>query len=62
VDNALKVDNYKTTAMINQSRMMTDPFDIIMNNMRRGSFEFPTVREHEYGVDPLSDDFDCLMS
>ncbi|XP_027847934.2 WD and tetratricopeptide repeats protein 1-like [Aphis gossypii] len=67
VDNAFKVENYKRTARINQSRMMADPFDIIMNNMRRDilegneSHEFHTVRE-QYGVDPLSDDFDCLMS
>jgi len=67
VDNAFKVENYKRTARINQSRMMADPFDIIMNNMRRDilegneSREFHTVRE-QYGVVPLSDDFDCLMS
>jgi len=35
LDNKFVVKNYKTTALLNQRRMMADPFEIIMRNMRR---------------------------
>lgn len=35
MDNKFVVKNYKTTATLNQRRMLADPFEIIMRNMRR---------------------------
>ncbi|VVC32811.1 Hypothetical protein CINCED_3A009379 [Cinara cedri] len=35
VDNTFAVKHYKTTALLNQRRMIADPFEIIMHNMRR---------------------------
>lgn len=34
IDNKFVVKHYKTTAMLNQRRMIADPFELIMRNMR----------------------------
>lgn len=32
-DNNLEVKDFRATAMLNQRRMMTDPFEVILRNM-----------------------------
>jgi len=68
VDNTYIINHYSATAMLNQRRMMADPFEVILRNMRRTAQEGPdsidlaTIRD-QYGIDPLSDEFnDCRMS
>jgi len=68
VENTHIIKHYSTTATLNQRRMMADPFEVILRNMRRTATEGPdsidlaTIRD-QFGIDPLSDDFnDCRMS
>jgi len=67
VDNTSIVNSYSTTAMLNQRRMMADPFEVILRNLRRtaegpDSVDFDAIRD-QYGIDPLSEEFnDCRMS
>lgn len=68
MDNTNIINHYSTTATLNQRRMMADPFEVILYNMRRtaqdgpDSIDFATIRD-QYGIDPLSDEFnDCRMS
>jgi len=68
VDNTFIIKQYSTTAMLNQRRMMADPFEVILRNMRRtvqlgpDGIDLATIRD-QYGIDPLSDEFnDCRMS
>lgn len=43
--------HYKTTAMLNQRRMIADPFELIMRNMRRSI-------EEEFDLDAGPEIFD----
>lgn len=68
VDNEFIIEHYSTTAMINQRRMMADPFEVLIRNMRRSveegpdSIDISNIRD-QFGIDPLSDEFnDCRMS
>ncbi|XP_025190600.1 WD and tetratricopeptide repeats protein 1-like [Melanaphis sacchari] len=68
VDNMFIIEDYNGTATINQRRMMADPFEVILRNMRRTTSDGPetidldAIRD-QFGIDPLSDDFnDCRMS
>lgn len=67
MDNTCIVKSYSTTAMLNQRRMLADPFEVILRNMRRTAegldhVDIDAIRD-EYGIDPLSEEFnDCRMS
>lgn len=48
VDNNHEIKHYNTTAMLNQRRMVADPFELIMRSMRRSV-------EDEMDVDSLNE-------
>jgi len=59
VDNEYVVKHYKTTAMLNQRRMMADPFEVIMRNMRRTVEDDIDMenRPDQYEVGPIPEQF-----
>ncbi|KAL5236457.1 hypothetical protein ACI65C_003867 [Semiaphis heraclei] len=64
VDNTCVIKQYTTTATLNQRRMMADPFEVILRNMRRtaqfgpDSIDLAAIRD-QYGIDEFND---CRMS
>lgn len=65
MDNKFEVKHYKTTAMLNQRRMMADPFEVIMRSMRRSVEDEIDVerRPDHIEVGPISEQFySCRQS
>lgn len=64
MDNTCVIKQYTTTATLNQRRMMADPFEVILRNMRRtaqfgpDSIDLAAIRD-QYGIDEFND---CRMS
>lgn len=59
MDNEYVVKHYKTTAMLNQRRMMADPFEVIMRNMRRTVEDDIDMenRPDQYEMGPIPEQF-----
>lgn len=58
MDNKHEVKHYKSTAMLNQRRMMADPFEVIMRNMRRAVEDDGDMeRANQYDFGPIPEQF-----